>query len=227
MRHGCVRPGRPLLASVCALGLAGAAACGGSGGSSAEEDSGPVEVDVDEFTKEPIPDSKSRVYRSDIPNDPDGVAPLRERLAFAGIEAASESGGVVDENASAECPPAQREAGETVTCTVTYRGDELTAELEITEVSDVMFKYDLELTPLPVTRDVVEEHYRVETRAPYAACDMDETALLDPDDPEDRVECRAWTPDPGVLHTARLSNDQDLLLHTFEDEEAEYDAVAK
>lgn len=212
---------------MCALGLVGVAACGGSGKSDAEEDSGPVKVDVDEFTKGSVPDSKSRVYRSDIPDDPDGAAPLRERLAFAGIEAASKSGGVVDEDASAECPPAQREVGETVTCTVTYRGDELTVDLEITEVSDVMFKYDLELTPLPITREVVEEHYRMETQTPYATCDMDETALVDPDEPKDRVECRAWNPDPGILHTARLSNDQELLLHTFEDEDAEYDAVAK
>ncbi|MFD0774290.1 hypothetical protein ACFQZ2_10170 [Streptomonospora algeriensis] len=195
---------------VAALGTALALSTASCGGSDEESKPDPVAVDLSEFEKAPVPDNLWPIVREDMPEEgqPAMSAPLHEEMAWNAMYRITDIGGRVDESAHGKCPEFEREKGASATCEVRYLDHDFKARITLTEVREYTLNYRVEVDALPVTREKALHELRMSTLAEYAACDMDDVEIVDPGNPDDKINCRAFGTRNDLLHRVTLKPTQ-------------------
>ncbi|WP_017609214.1 hypothetical protein [Nocardiopsis xinjiangensis] len=173
-------PRRRLPLALTAVGTALAlAACGAEeaseeDGTPAEEEQQEAAADTVEWRNGPIPDEEPGVAPEELDElRPEGSDDLAETLGARATDELTRTAGVIDEDATWDCPSFEHEEGEQFTCTVTFLGEDFEQHVELGEVGGYTTRYQSALTEMPVVRDHVEDSIRHQAEAEDVYCDMD------------------------------------------------------
>ncbi|MBB4929279.1 hypothetical protein F4561_000099 [Lipingzhangella halophila] len=200
---------RSLLVLVAVGAVLAGSACGTSaaepepevaadGGGPAGEQGEPVEPEG--FRKGAIPNERHpEIEAADLPVEPEPDDPLSDRMAWTALKEISEFGGKVDPDADTSCPKIGGESGESVTCEVSYLGEDIEYQIDIEE-SDSVLRYESTAEGMPMLRDVMEAGLRSFEDTEYAVCDMEEIELVTPNE-DTGIECRALHEEDGTVVT--------------------------
>lgn len=138
-----------------------------------EEEEETTEVDASSFNQGPVPDEAPELDSdTDLPPEPGSDAPLGDRIAWEALDRVSTFASTADPDATYTCPQIEGEEGESVTCTVTFLGEEFDYTINI-QSSGILINYDWDLPEGPLVREVVEDTLRVSAETEYVLCDMD------------------------------------------------------
>ncbi|WP_150240437.1 hypothetical protein [Nocardiopsis quinghaiensis] len=202
-------PITPVVSLALALSLS---ACGGGEGpvqasaSSKEsaEDTAAEDGPADQLSQEElagllveksVPSSRPQLDESALPPEPEGSAPLPERVAWLLLAEVSRKASHVAPGSAAMCPERMEEvAGRSYTCTLTYGGLDMRFPA-LAEDSGGGVTFRFEYPELPTVRGVVEDTIRFDHGVEAVYCDMDDIVAVTPG--ADRAPYLCYAADGG------------------------------